>query len=147
MSIVKRQNAILFEDDVPYQFNGNLNNLNQKRKQTFKAMLASRQAFACHYCRCHMTLDLPTNGVRTPDNTATFEHLIDVFAGGGKKGDNCNDVVLACAKCNAARGVKRVNQARRYYIKFFAKRDTLGKLVNHPKIGWKKIIETFGPMP
>jgi 5-methylcytosine-specific restriction endonuclease McrA len=135
------------DPEVDGRFIGKLANLSPERRKTFRAVLAAKQAFACCYCKCHMTIDVVSSGPM-PKNLATFEHTIDVFASEtGRKNDWCENVALACWECNTKRGLKRVKQATRHYSKLFKRRDTLNRLIDHPKIGWAKIVTTFGPLP
>lgn len=137
---------LMADPDIDGRFYGKLRSMNKNTRVRFKAILAARQAFSCHYCKCHMTLESPTPGRPIPHHTATFEHLHDVFTS-GKKDDSHENVVLACWLCNTSRGWRRGQIAMKHYSQFFVQKKTLTRLVEHPKIGWEKIVKTFGPLP
>lgn len=128
------------------QFDGKLANFQAKKKQRFRAYLAVKQGFRCYYCKCMMTLEKPKND-RQQDNYTTFEHLYDVFEGGGRKNDDSKVIAVACYKCNAARGSTQNSRAFKYYGQFFIKKHTLRRFVDHPKVGWAGVIREFGPIP
>lgn len=125
------------------RFGGKLANMTFPKRARFKAHLVVKQGFKCHYCKCSMTLD---NSKRSK-NQATFEHLFDVFEGGGKKIDEVDKIVIACKACNDTRGTAREARARRYYSKFFARKDTFRRFLVHPKVGWIGIMREFGKIP
>lgn len=135
---------VLMKDDiVKRSFNCTVTSLSKKLKLEFRTHLAIKQAMLCHYCKNPMTLHHSSKGKR-PDNFASFEHLIDIFVT-GKKDNHCSKIVLACAKCNSERGTDRAKQALCYYGGFFLNRCTIHELIRH--VGWKRIIESFGPLP
>jgi hypothetical protein len=133
-------------DSTLLHFDGKLANFQAKKKHRFRAYLAVKQGFRCYYCKCTMTLERPKNDRQQPNYT-TFEHLYDVFAGGGRKNDDAKVIAVACYKCNAARGSEQNSRAFKYYGQFFFKKHTLRKFVDHPKVGWAGIIREFGPIP
>ena len=129
-----------------FNFAGNLSNLSTKRKHRFRAFLSIQQGFLCCYCKRGLTLEKPKADRQLP-NYATFEHVRDVFEGGGKKDDRCSSIKVACYECNVSRGSAQNERALRYYGQFFVKKYTLMRFVAHPKVGWAGIIREFGPIP
>ena len=126
---------------------GRLANLAAHKKHRIRAFKTIQQGYRCYYCRNKLTLDRQKDGERIANDFATFEHLVDVFSGGGQKDDAITKIVIACRACNFNRGQHQERRARAYYGSMFAGKYTLLRLIEHPKVGWAGIIREFGPIP
>lgn len=147
LTIKKYMNANLKDiSDVSLNFRGYLSNYDSKKKGYFRAFLAVKQGFKCHYCKCNMTLQRGRGPKIQLQNFVTFEHLEDKFRPTGKNED-VSTVVAACYSCNKDRGHGRELHARAHYGAFFANPLTLHRFVASPKVGWKGIMREFGPLP
>lgn len=92
--------------------------MRQEKRISNKRLRAKLMAIDphCHWCHCKLIDNSPDfyrkshpRGYRPPDNVATIEHLYDRFSREERYRDTGNKYkVLACYKCNTARGKIRV---------------------------------------
>lgn len=89
-----------------------------------RIFMSLAQGMRCFYCKQQMSITPGPPEGKQKCNTATFEHLVDVWSSVDGKDDRLEKIVMACHSCNSSRNKYRQSEVCAFYAAKFPSKQT-----------------------